>query len=295
MLLALLGAASISSSAIIVRLAHAAAGTTGFYRCVLALPGLVALSGLEQRRHGPRPVASRMWAVAAGGFLGIDLVLWTHAIYDVGAGVATVLSNLQVLFVAFIAWVLWRERPRPLFLLALPVVLAGVVLVGGLAGRATTGNHPLAGVVYGLGTSLAYAAFILVLRHHTTGIPHVAGPLADATAGSAVMSLVLGVAFHEMQFAPPLSVLGWLLLLALASQTLGWLLITSALPRLPAAVSSLLLLVQPAASLVLAAVVLAQRPTLLQILGAVLVCGGVVFVTRSSPEGEVSTPEPAPS
>jgi drug/metabolite transporter (DMT)-like permease len=72
---------------------------------------------------------------------------------------------------------------------------------------------------------------------------------------------------------------GWLLLLALLSQTLGWLLITSSLPRLPAAVSSLLLLLQPAAALVLAAVVLHELPTFLQITGALLVCLGVLALT----------------
>ena len=64
---------------------------------------------------------------------------------------------------------------------------------------------------------------------------------------------------------------GWLLSLALLVQTVGWLLITSSLPGLPAVLSSLLLLVQPAATMVLAAVILGQRPTLIQLAGAGLV------------------------
>ena len=49
----------------------------------------------------------------AGLFLAVDLVLWNHAIADVGAGVATVLGNLQVLFVTVVAWAVLRERPGP--------------------------------------------------------------------------------------------------------------------------------------------------------------------------------------
>jgi drug/metabolite transporter (DMT)-like permease len=60
------------------------------------------------------------------------------------------------------------------------------------------------------------------------------------------------------------------------------LLITWSLPRLPAALSSLLLLFQPAVSLVMAAVVLSQRPTTLQWAGALLVCGGVLAAARSA-------------
>lgn len=208
-------------------------------------------------------------------------MLWTHAIYEVGAGVATVLGNLQVIFVALIAWVVFRETPAPRFLLALPIVVVGVVLVAGLAGHAARGFDPAAGVLYGVATSLTYAAFILILRRSTTAASHVAGPLTDATLGAAAGSLVIGLVFGSLQFGPPWRVLGWLLVLALTSQTVGWLLITSSLPRLPAAISSLVLLLQPAASLVLAAVVLSQRPTVLQVAGAVLVCAGVLFATAT--------------
>lgn len=294
---ALVGAACISSSAIVVQLAHSGAGTAAFFRCALALPGLYALAFFERRRYGPRPPRPRLGAALAGACLGVDLILWAHSIYDVGAGVATVLSNLQVLFVAVMAWTVLRERPGARFAVALPIVLVGVVLVSGLVGHSPAGDHPGAGVLYGLGTSLMYAAFILVLRWNTKGWPQVAGPLADASAGAALAALVCGLAVGQLNLAPRLSALGWFLLLSLVSQTLGWLLITSSLPRLPAAISSLLLLLQPASAMVLAAVVLSQWPTLVQVLGAVLVCGGVLLAARSSgnvgPENAV-VPEPSP-
>jgi drug/metabolite transporter (DMT)-like permease len=291
---ALLGAACISSSAILVDLAHVGAGTTALFRCGLALPGLIGLAVLEQRRRGTRPLRTRVRAGVAGMFLGVDLLLWTHAIYDVGAGIATVLGNLQVFFVTFIAWLWFRERPRRQFLLALPVVMIGVVLVAGIAGNSSSNYHPVAGVLYGLGTSVSYAAFIVILRTSATQAPHIAGPLADATAGALLASVVSGLAFGQLSLDPPLAALGWLLVLALTSQTLGWLLITSSLPRLPAAISSLLLLLQPAASLVLAAIVLSQRPTTLQLVGAALVCGGVLVAARSRPAAVIAAPEPTP-
>jgi drug/metabolite transporter (DMT)-like permease len=282
-LLAGLGAACISSSAVLVTLAGTGFATTAFYRCLLALPALVPLAILEQRRRGPRRPAARLGAVTAGLLLGLDLVLWNHAIADLGAGVATVLGNLQVLFVAAAAWALLGERPRRGFLAALPVVLVGVMLVSGLADGGGTGGHAVAGIVYGLGTSVSYAGFLLILRQTAAGTPHVAGPLADATAGSVLSALLLGLAFGGFSLTMPWASFWWLLLLATSSQTIGWLLITSSLPRLPAAVSSLLLLLQPAASLGLAALVLGQRPTLLQVSGAVLVCGGILAVSGAIP------------
>lgn len=281
-LLAALGAGCISASGVLVKLADSGTATVAFYRCLLAVPLLAVIGVAEQRRLGPREFAARRNAVVAGLCLAVDLVLWNHAIAAVGAGVATVLGNLQVLFVALAAWALFRERPGRRFLIALPVVMAGVVGVSGFIGGATGGTDPLGGIGYGLATSVAYACFLLILRRASARTPHIAGPLTEATAGAAAGALLLGLVFGGFSWGLSWAALGWLVLLAISSQTVGWLLITSSLPRLPAAVSSLTLLLQPAAAMLLAAAVLGEDPTLIQIGGAVLVCGGVLVATRGS-------------
>jgi drug/metabolite transporter (DMT)-like permease len=288
-----LGAACISASAILIKLANTGDATAAFYRCLLALPVLVTLARLEQRRRGPRPLGVRAGAFLAGLCLSVDLVLWNHAIAEVGAGVATVLGNLQILFVAFAAWVLFRERPGGRFLIALPVVMAGIVLVSGMVGGAASGTDPEAGIVYGLGTSLAYAAFLLIMRRSSRDNPHVAGPLSEAVAGAALGALLLGLTFGGLQFRIGWPTFWWLLLLAMSSQTIGWLMITSSLPKLPAAISSLTLLLQPAASILLAAVVLAERPSLIQVVGAAIVCTGVLWVSMTSPSRDRDRPDPS--
>ena len=291
LMLAGLGAASISASAVLIKLADTGPATAAFYRCLLALPLLALLAVLEQRKRGPRQASARRRAFVAGLFLSVDLVLWNHAIAEVGAGVATVLGNLQVLFVAFAAWALFRERPDRRFLIFLPVVMAGVVLVSGMVGGDGGGTHPLAGIGYGVGTSVAYAVFLLILRRTSASTPHVAGPLAEVTAGAAFGALLLGLVFGGLQLRIGLPSLGWLLLLALLSQTLGWLLITSSLPRLSAAISSLILLLQPAAAMLLAFLVLGERPSPIQIAGAVVVCTGVVTISLTASPSRPRTAE----
>lgn len=255
---------------------------TAFYRAALALPVLAILAVIEQRRLGRRALTQRLRAGGAGVFLAVDLILWAHAIADVGAGVATVLGNLQVLFVAGIAWLVWRERPDRAVAVALPVVMLGVVFVSGLIGAHGSGVRPLAGTWYGIGTSAAYAGFLLMLRRSSAGSAHVAGPVTDATAGTALVALAFGLVFGGLALHPLWPGIGWLAVLALVSQTAGWLLITSSLPRLPAVVSSLMLLLQPAASMALAAIILGQRPTTLQIAGAALTCGGAVMASLAA-------------
>ncbi|GAC1332140.1 MAG: hypothetical protein NVSMB13_20690 [Mycobacteriales bacterium] len=163
------GACCIAFSAVLVRLAGVEPATAAVFRCLYALPLLGLLMLLEDRRLGPRPRRARLLAAGAGVFFAFDLVIWHHAIAAVGAGLGTVLGNLQVVVVGLAAWVVLGERLSRRLLLAIPVVLAGVVLVGGvldfgsLGGR-PYGAHPTLGVVLGIITSLAYAGFLLVLR-----------------------------------------------------------------------------------------------------------------------------------
>jgi drug/metabolite transporter (DMT)-like permease len=75
--------------------------------------------------------------------------------------------------------------------------------------------------------------------------------------------------------------------LALTSQVLGWLLITISLPRLPAAITSLLLMIQPIGSLALGALIFGEAPTPLQLSGVALVLlalGGTSLAPRPAAE-----------
>jgi drug/metabolite transporter (DMT)-like permease len=71
--------------------------------------------------------------------------------------------------------------------------------------------------------------------------------------------------------------------LALTSQVLGWLLITVSLPRLPAALTSLLLTVQPVGSVALAAVIFGESPSAFQLVGVALVLAALLTATSRMP------------
>jgi drug/metabolite transporter (DMT)-like permease len=123
---------AIAFSSILVRLSHASPSTAAIFRCLFALPVLGLLAWGEDRRFGPRPWASRRVLVLAGAFFAADLILWHHSIEDVGAGLATVLANIQVVLVPLVAWALLSERPGRRVLAALPIALIGVVLISGV-------------------------------------------------------------------------------------------------------------------------------------------------------------------
>src|ERR671936_642246 len=275
----LVGAVAIAFSGILFRLAHVSPSTGAFYRCVWALPPLCLLARHENRGHGRRAGRATALAAVAGGFFAVDLVLWHNAIEQVGAGLATVLGNTQVVLVGLLAWALLGERPQNLSLLAIPIVGFGVVLISGALEQSAYGSNPRLGAVYGVLTGIAYSGFLIVLREGSRDLRRPAGPLFTATLASTLGCAAIGAAVGDLDLTQSWAATGWLVLLALSSQVLGWLLIATSLPRLPAVVTSILLTLQPVCSVIFAALIVDESPSLLQLAGATCILAGLVTAT----------------
>jgi drug/metabolite transporter (DMT)-like permease len=274
-----LGAVAIAFSSILVRLSHASPSTAAIFRCAYAVPVLGWLAWREDRRLGPRSWKDRRWVVGAGVFFAIDLMLWHHSIADIGAGLGTVLANIQVVLVPLVAWAVLSERPGRRVLAALPIALLGVILISGVLEHGAYGRNPTRGTLFGIGAGIAYVGFLLLLRRGGADLRRPAGPLFDATAVAMVLCAAAGAIIGDARFVPVWPGAGWLITLALTSQVLGWLLITVSLPRLPAALTSLLLTIQPVGSVALAAIILGESPTGIQLLGVALVLVALLVAT----------------
>ncbi|HSG84744.1 MAG TPA: DMT family transporter [Candidatus Limnocylindrales bacterium] len=278
-LAALLGAMCIAFSGIFYVAADVSPSTATVFRCLFGLPILVLVGLQERGRYGPLPRRTAGLAMVAGVFFAGDLLFWHHAIEAVGAGLATVLANTQVLVVGFVAWVLFGERPSRSVLLAIPVILIGVVLISGVIGAGAFGADPALGVVLGLLTALCYSGYLLVIRRGSRDLRRPAGPVAIATASTAAVATVIGLVMGDLDLTPPPESLAWLAMLGVTSQSAGYLLISLSLPRLPAIVTSIILLSQPVTTVILAVILLGERPSIWQLLGVALVIGGIAAAT----------------
>jgi len=213
-LAAVLGALVIATSAILVRLANVEPSTAAFFRCAYALPLLVLIARSERHRFGSLDRKTIRLAGLAGLFFAADLVLWHHSIAEVGAGLATVLGNTQVVIVPFLAWLLLKEPVGRQIMASVILVMFGVVLISGVIGTADAyGRNPGLGVLFGVGTGFAYAGFILVQRQANRDLRRPGGPLLYATAVAALASLVAGLPLGEIDLTPTWPAHWWLLLL----------------------------------------------------------------------------------
>ena len=181
--------------------------------------------------------------------------------------------------VGVVAWLAFGERPSRNTFIALPVVLVGVALISGAIGGRAFGTNPGLGVAFGLATALCYGGYLLVIRRGGRDLRRPAGPVAIATVSTAVVAAFAGVIVGDLDATPAPASLAWLAVLGLTSQSLGYLLISLSLSRLPAVLTSMILLAQPVMTVGLGIVLLHEAPTVSQLLGVALVIGGIAVAT----------------
>ena len=275
----LFGATCIALSPIFVRLSEAGPTATAFWRVALAVPvlWLFALSGKPARRR-----YSGRWLllVAAGFAFAGDLAFWHLAIKFTSVANSTLLANLASIFVTLAAWMFLRQRPSGLFLAGLAVALAGVaLLVRTSVGFSQTG---LLGDAFGVVTAMFYAGYIFAVKGLRDRGETTLYLMAITSTITAMFLAPAALASGEQLF--PASAYGWgvLLGLALVSHAAGQGLIAYALAHLPAAFSSVSLLLQPVMAALFAWVLLQEALVPLQIAGGFAVLAGIYLARRGS-------------
>ncbi len=244
--------------------------TIAFWRQALGTLALCAIALLTGRslRLPPRALAI---AALAGVFFAADLYCWHRSILLTGAGMATILGNTQVFASALLSYLIWRETLTLRFFLAAFGGLISVALLVGLFSDSITFTRDyLLGIAFGLGTGLAYAAYIVTVKQagRQQERPDLVVFMAYASGATALILFPLSIL--EPTPVLPSDAFSWLMLLGLGVlvQAFGWWAIATSLPRIETHRASLLLLLQPALATVWGWLLFNEALDLLQVLGA---------------------------
>jgi drug/metabolite transporter (DMT)-like permease len=175
--------------------------------------------------------------------------------------VATLLASFQVFLLALAGFVFYRERTGRWFVPGMVLAMIGLWLLVGAQWSMFDAQHRL-GVWLGLGSGVAYAVYLLSFRQalkiHTRLSP--AQFLGLMSLLCALMLWLWGLGEGDSFVLHGVESWSALLALGFFGQVVAWLLMVRAMPRLPASLVGLLLLLQPALAFVLD-VVLLGRPT----------------------------------
>jgi drug/metabolite transporter (DMT)-like permease len=291
----LAGAAIIGTNGIMVELAGTPPTVSAFWRMLFGgvlLLGWVAASGARQALS-PRAWA---WVAVTGVAFSVDLWLWHRSILLVGPGLATLLGNAQVFFMALAGVLFFHERLGPRFVAGLLLAFAGLWLMLGSHWPQLPPQYRW-GVWLGLGTGVCYAAYNLCLRRaqreahvDRTAAAPVAQVLGIAALVSAACLGVAGLAEGASFAIPSLKSLLALLALAGFGHCVSWILISRAMARLRVALVGLLLLLQPVVAFVLDVWLFDRATAPREWLGLALSLGGIFL---ASLKGRSRLPEQA--
>ena len=280
------GGVCISFSAVFVKAAGVPPANALFYRCfigglTLALVGLITR---ESYRASPKTYAILGLVVVC---FSLDLFFWHSSINYVGPGMATILANFHVFFIALLGFFVFKEKLSPGLLVGLPIAFGGLWLLLGV-----TPSSISPGILRGLGEGLMaswwYALYVLVLRHSQK----MGGRISPVASGCVISRgcALFGLVFCWVEgtsLVIPSTFAGILLLLyGVTGQAMGGLLFTYGLPRLPASLGGPLMLVQPALAF-LWDILFFDRPTnMLILLGAVITLGAIYLAVNGQMKQE---------
>jgi drug/metabolite transporter (DMT)-like permease len=281
---------SLGFAAFFVRWANAPAPVMGFYRLGIATLILTPFYVRHTLRASGIPRADPLrWGIVilpvmAGLGSALDHFVWNTSLKYTSAANATLLGNTSPLWVALVAWLLFKERTKGLFWLGLALTMGGAVAV--LSNDFL--HHPVIGWgdLLALSTGIFYAVFFLFSqrsRRHFDTLSHVWICSLSSTLVLLFISLVTG---SSLTGYSPFTYLMFLSA-ALLPQLIGYLAMGYALGHLPASIVSPTMLGQPVLTALLAIPLLGETLQPVQWIGGLVVITGIYLVHRS----RVTVPE----
>jgi drug/metabolite transporter (DMT)-like permease len=275
----ILGGAAIGGSPIFVRLSEVGPMATGFWRVALAFFPIYIFSLVKGGPTGPKPAtwADRGLLILPGVILAVDLITWHLSITITSVANATLLANLAPVFVTIIGVLFMGAAVTRVFVAGLLLAIVGVVILKG--GPAALGQGDLLGDGGAVLAAVAYALYILAIGRLRTRFDTVRIMLWS-TASAAVCLFPFG--FFVEGHLMPSTAYGWAMVFGLAfiSHASGQVAITYALAYLPAAFSSLTLLLQPVVAAILAWILLSEPIGPMQAIGGLVVLAGIMIARR---------------
>ena len=276
--LVLAGGLCIAYAPIGLRLSEAAGfgpQAAAFWRYALALPVLALVLVLRGQGFGSLNVAIGL----AGLCFGLDIALWHEALVRTSVANATFFVNLGSLTSGLAAFLVLSEPLAARWFGAILFAAPGAALLS--FGADDAGSAHWTGDLLALGAAVMVAGYLLGSRRARRSLD---GFQAIFWATLVALAVGAGAVWVRGESLTPEQPAAWpaVLSLGLVVQVLGQGLILTGLGRTPVAISGVLVLIQPVAAALLAALLFGERMTGWQGIGAALI---VVALTVAGTAG----------
>lgn len=274
-------------------------GSAVLYRILVAavaltIPTIFALGGRWHLLRADLGLVTGYGLIAVAG----TQLFYFNAVQTMPVAMALLVEYAAPIAVVGYLWLRHGQRPSRLTAIGAAVAIAGLALVLDLLSGAQV---DLQGMTWAL-LAMCGAAVYFILSARETHLPPLALAGAGLWVGAATMAIacVVGLvpyatATGSVQFSIG-QVPWWVVLLGLGLVTaaLAYSSGIAAARALGSRVASFVALMEVLFSLVFGAILLAQKPGLVQLLGGLLILGGVVLVKLGEPVPELEPDLPEP-
>jgi len=278
----LVGVLSVSFAAIFIRLADAPPLVIATYRLTIASVILIPIASIKSMRGLKKlPRRDMLLILLSSVFIALHFALWITSLSYTSIASSVILVTSHPAFVAIVSYFLWGERLSKLTVSGIVVALVGVIVIN--YGGFTFGPRAILGDLLALIAGFAMGAYLIIGGQLRARID-ILSYLTIIYTGAAVILLVATASFGYSFFGySPLTYL-MLILLALVPQLIGHSCLNLAVRLIPVTFVSVAILGEPVGATLLGALILSEMPTVNEIVGGLLVLGGIFMVLRRRPK-----------
>ena len=236
-----------------------------FWRYAFAIPCIFLLTVLAGRRLPARP---NKFVLLAGIFFACDVAFWHWGLEITTVANATFIVNLGNIMVGFVAWIILKERPAPIWFLAIILAILGAAALSLGGGEGSKGDLRGDGLAFMAAIMITgYVLFSKIARETLGGLETIFWLTCVE-----LVTASLWVYFSGENFLPEsLEGLKAPLFLAIIVQTAGQGLIITGLGRTPVSIAGVLIIIQPVVAAIIAWHLFDEPLTRFQFMGAGLI------------------------
>lgn len=227
-----------------------------------------ALRGLTRR--------DLLLACVAGFFLAIHFATWIASLEHTSVLISVVFVTTNVLWVALLEVVFLRARLGWVVIAGLLIAFAGGLLIGlSDPGDGSAGSNPVLGALLALTGAVSVAVYLVIGRKIRSKLALI--PYIWLVYGMAAIFLVLLVVITATPVTGyPTEGYLWIVVMALLPQLVGHTSFNYALKYIPATIVGIITQAEPIGAAVAAFFLFSQFPTIMQLIGSVLIVAGVI-------------------
>jgi drug/metabolite transporter (DMT)-like permease len=275
-----IGVLAVSTAAVFIREADAPSIVIAASRMLLATAPFLLVAAVRGDRLVPAGPPARWLTLGTGLLLAIHFAVWIKSVQETSVVTSVVLVTTAPLFVAIASGPLLGEPPTRNVWIGLAIAAVGTLVM--VSEDFGAGGDTLLGDLYALIGAVCAAGMFLagrqVLSAGAGWFPFSTAIYAIAALVLAALVLLSGETFSGYSDKTYL----YLLLLALVPQVIGHTALNRTLGHMPAFAVSLAVMGEPVGATILAALVLDETPTAIQLAGGLLVLAGVYAGLKQS-------------